>query len=112
MRGLWRVVQSTRPRLRTLDSSCADKNAQVAGSTSWKASSSSTWAGGAHGTDLGYLLVKDLARLSDHKGCCINLLPPWGMECDGNEACPLHRCRWPSKDVKWIDKWADLEATV
>ena len=48
-------------------------------------------------------LIKDLARLSDHKGCYTNLGLPWGIECDGAEVCPLHRCHWPDQDFSWIE---------
>ena len=47
-------------------------------------------------------LVKDLARLSDHKGCYTNLSLPWGIECDGSEVCPLQRCHWPTEHFHWV----------
>ena len=53
---------------------------------------------GGHGrawTEMPLDLVKNLARLSDHKGAYTNLALPWGIETTGEEVCPLQRHHWP-----------------
>ena len=59
---------------------------------------------GGHGrawTHFPEQLVRDLCRLSDHKGAYTNLGLDFGIETTGDEVCPLHRTHWPMDAFKW-----------